>query len=286
VKYILQLLTPLYEIVKKEVLTSGYIMADESPIKVLERNKKNAAHQGYYWVYRAPIEGLVLFEYQKGRGRDGPAEMLRDFKGFLQTDGYSVYDAFEKKEDITLAGCMAHARRYFDKARDNDVQRSEHALALFQKLYVTERKAQEKNLPHAQRRQLRQEESVPVLEEMETWLKDNLMQTLPQSVIGKAIAYTLARWDKLTLYTQHGQLEIDNNPVENSIRPLALGRKNYLFAGSHEAAQRAAMIYSLLGTCKINDINPSLWLKDALTQLPQLKVGDVARLLPIPSKPE
>ena len=281
VKYSCELLTPLYDTLKKQVLTSGYIMADETPIKVLDKDKEGATHQGYYWVYRAANEKLIVFDYRQGRGREGPKEILKNYQGFLQTDGYSVYDEFDKIEGITLIHCMAHARRYFEQALDNDKQRAEYMLKQIQLLYNTERTAREQSYTHEQRLALRQSESMPVLQNIHQWLQDNIMQVLPKSTIGKAIAYALARWEKLCIYAHNGYLEIDNNPVENAIRPVALGRKNYLFAGSHDAAQRAAMIYSLLATCKANGIEPYQWLKDTLAKLPEHKANRLHELLPL-----
>lgn len=281
VKHSCNLIAPLYEVLKQKIISSSYLMADESPIKVLDRDKEGATHQGYYWVYRSPLENLVLFDYHPGRGRDGPAAMLQYFKGHLQTDGYGVYDEFDKRPGITLMHCMAHARRYFEQALDNDQARAQHALSQIQLLYKTERTARENNYDHAQRLELRQQQSIAVLNDLGAWLKDNITQTLPKSSIGKAIAYSLARWDKLCLYAHHGHLEIDNNPVENAIRPMVIGRKNYLFAGSHDAAQRAAIIYSLLGCCKIKNVNPYTWLRDTLSKINDHKADKLDELLPV-----
>lgn len=274
-----QLISPLYEVLKKKVLSSDYLQADETPIKVLDRDKKGKTHRGYYWVYRDPVSGLVLFDYRQGRGREGPTEMLENFEGHLQTDGYGVYDSFDT-EKIKLLHCMAHARRYFDQALDNDRPRAEYALKEIQKLYVVEKQARENKLNHSQRYELRQQESIAVLEGIHDWLKNSILEVLPKSSIGQAIAYALPRWEKLMLYTTDGKLEIDNNPVENSIRPIAIGRKNYLFAGSHAAAERAAMIYSLLGTCKLKNIEPYTWLKNIFEVIPEHKANRLEELLP------
>jgi transposase len=274
------LLTPLYEALKKQVLNAHYLMADETPIQVLDKEKKGSTHRGYYWVYRDVESKIILFDYQTGRGRDGPTTVLKNYTGFLQTDGYHVYDAFDKKEGITLLHCMAHARRYFEHALDNDRVRAEYFLYQIKLLYDIERKAREQNCTHQERLQLRQQESLPILVHLHQWLKDNLNKVLPKSSIGKAVAYALARWDKLSIYAHHGHLQIDNNPVENAIRPVAIGRKNYLFAGSHEAAQRAAMVYSLLATCKANNIEPYEWLKNILTILPSYKTNQLHLLIP------
>ncbi|MEO8148678.1 MAG: IS66 family transposase [Bacteroidia bacterium] len=280
VKYTGNLLAPLYEVLKQQVLKSDYIMADESPIKVLDSEKENGTCQGYYWVYRSPVKNLVLFDYRPGRGREGPKEILKDFSGHLQTDGYPVYEMFEKQPGITLLSCMAHARRYFEQALDNDKARAEFALQQIQLLYEAERTARTNNYTPAQRLELRKSESMSVLESIKQWLGENVTLVLPQSAIGKAITYSLARWEKLCVYVTDGKLEIDNNWVENNIRPIALGRKNYLFAGSHDAAQRAAIIYSLLITCKIKNVNPFTWLKQTLSIIPDTKATNLIELLP------
>ncbi len=274
------LLEPLYECLKKKILQGNYLMADETPISVLTEDKPGATHKGYHWVYYSPVERMVLFDYRKGRGREGPEELLNDYRGTLQADGYSAYEIFEKKPGITLLACMAHARRKFDEALKNDKARAEHALGLMQQLYKIERQAREEQLDYDQRKALRQEKSAPVLQELHAWLKENVIQTLPRSAIGQAIAYTLHLWPRLIRYLDDGQYEIDNNWIENSIRPVALGRKNYLFAGSHEGAQRAAIMYSFLGTCKINNVEPFEWLSNVLKRIPDHSIQRLEELLP------
>lgn len=286
------LLEPLYAVLRAMVLASCYLQADETTNRVLDRNKaspngKGKAHLGYQWIYQDPIRGLVLFEYQKGRDQSGPKNLLKDFKGYLQTDGYVVYDVFETGAypDITTVACWAHARRYFDQAQTNDPRRAALALLLIQKLYKIEREAKEEKLSHPERKKLREEKAVPVLDKLKIWLVANLPGTTPKSPIGIAIAYCLRRWDKLLAYTLDGQLEIDNNLAENSIRPIALGRKNYLFAGSHEAAQRSAMLYSFLATCKRQGINPYHWLMDVLDRIKDHPVNRLEELIPGNWKP-
>ena len=190
-----------------------------------------------------------------------------------------MYDAIDKG-NVTLLHCMAHARRYFEQALDNDRPRSEYILSELQKLYAVEKTAREQSLNDEQRQVLREQKSVPVLQSIHQWLKDNIIQVLPKSSIGQAIAYSLSRWEKLMIYAGEGKLEIDNNLVENSIRPIAIGRKNYLFAGSHEGARKAAMIYSLLGTCKLKGIEPYVWLKNVLEIMPDYKANKLEELLP------
>ena len=274
-----ELLSPLYDELKKQVLAQKYLQADETPIPVLDKQKKKSTHQGYHWVYHAPEIKMVLFDYRPGRGRDGPKEILKNFTGHLQTDGYAGYKIFDS-DKITLHHCMAHARRKFEQALDNDKARSEFVLAQMQKLYATERKAREENYSSQQRYELRQKESVGVLELLGSWFKENIIYVLPKSKIGEAIAYSLARWERLSLYASEGKLEIDNNLVENVIRPVALGRKNYLFAGSHDAAQRSAMLYSFMGTCKLRSVEPLAWLTKTLRKLPDHKANQLHLLLP------
>jgi transposase len=250
------LLDPLDNLLKIFLLKEDYLMVDETPIPVLSKDKKGSTHKGYLWVYYSPIRKIVYFDYQHGRGREGPTAFLKDFKGTIQTDGYKAYDIFDTLPDIQLLACMAHVRRKFDEAKSNDKPRAEYMLTQIQQLYKIERQASEEKLTHEQRKQLREEKALPVLNLMEQWLKNEIIQVLPKSSIGQAIAYTLNLWSRLIRYIDDGRFEIDNNLVENSIRPVAIGRKNYMFAGSHEGAKRGAMMYSLLGTCKKNNIEP------------------------------
>lgn len=275
-----ELLDPLYQQLKRQVLSASYLQADETPIKVLDKDKKGTTHRGYHWVYHAPIERLVLFDYREGRGREGPTDILKNFKGHLQTDGYAVYEDFGNKSGITLFHCMAHARRKFDEAKDNDHNRASYALTQIQKLYAIERQASENHLTIDQHRTLRQEHSIPILQELKEWMLENYKAVLPKSTIGQALHYSLERFDKLMLYTTDGRLEIDNNLVENAIRPVAVGRKNYLFAGSHNGAARAAMLYSFLGTCKLNEVNPFEWLRSTLDTIATYPINRISELLP------
>ena len=274
------LLEPLYDTLKKEILSTQYLQADETPIKVLDRDKKGTTHRGYHWVYHAPEERLVLFDYREGRGREGPTEVLKDFRGYLQADGYAVYEDFEKKRGITVLNCMAHARRKFDEAKANDLARAEYALTEIHKLYAIERQLRNEGLTTAQRYNLRQQKSLPLLNDLKSWMLENYKSVLPKSTIGQALHYSLERFDKLMLYCADGKLEIDNNLIENAIRPVAIGRKNYLFAGSHQGARRAAMLYSFLGTCKINEVNPFEWLRATLAKIPTYPVNQLTDLLP------
>ena len=274
------LLEPLYQALRLQLLSTTYLQADETPIAVLDKQKKGDTHQGYHWVYYSPEKRLVLFDYQPGRGGAGVGKLLKNYKGYLQTDGYAAYEQFEAREDIVLVGCMAHARRYFEHALDNDKLRAEKVLLWIQVLYALEREAREKNLPVEDRYLLRQQKARPVMDLLGEWLVEEHSKVLPKSAIGKAIHYLVARYNKIYLYLEDGRLEIDNNPVENAIRPVALGRKNYLFAGSHAGAQRAAIVYSLLGSCKLQGINAIEYLQDVLQRLPDQPINQLKELLP------
>jgi transposase len=273
-----ELLGPLYQALKQQVLSSGYLQADETPIQVQDDEKQGKTHRGYYWVYHAPLGGLVVMDYQPGRGRDGPKAFLGGYAGALQSDGYAVYDGFDSRAEITSYGCWAHARRYFFEAQENAPDLAAHAIEQIGRLYEVERVLREREASPESRRQLRQGQAVPVLARLKAYLEAH--PGLPKSPWGQAAGYALTRWEKLCRYTEDGRIEIDNNRVENALRPIALGRKNYLFAGSHEAAQRAAVIYSLVGTCKQHEVNPEQWLSDVLSRIPTHPMKRVHELLP------
>jgi transposase len=275
-----RLLFPLHEKQKQLVLGQGYLQVDETPIRVLDKKVKGKTHQGYYWVYNSPIQNAVLFDYRKGRGREGPKQMLKDFKGYIQSDGYKVYEWFGEKQDITLLNCWAHARRYFEKATKYNSKPAEYVMCEIQKLYAIERFARLMELSTEERKELRLEHALPILNDLGKWIAKNIKNYLPKNPMGEALSYTVKRWDNLLAYLYDGLLEIDNNLVENAIRPNALGRKNYLFAGSHDSAQRAAMFYSFFGTCKKYNINPFEWLKKVLEIIPDYPANKLQDLLP------
>lgn len=275
-----ELIEPLADLMRRQVLKSGYLMVDETTIKVQDRAIKGKNHQGYYWVYYDPLSRQIFFDYRKGRGREGPNQTLKDFKGYLQTDGYAGYNDLAGRDDITPVGCMAHARRYFDKALDSDKDRSEWALHHIQLLYKIERYARENMMTHEKRLLERQKNSTIVMDVIKKWLDAESQNVLPKSPIGVAINYMLNQWPRLEKYLTDGQLEIDNNLVENAIRPIALGRKNYLFAGSHDGAKRAADLYTIMANAKLQGIDPFNYLRDVLTRLPDHPYKKLEQLLP------
>jgi transposase len=275
-----ELLTPLFNLLRDNVLSSNYLMVDETTIKVLDPLLKGKTHQGYYWVYYDPLGEQVFFDYQKGRGRDGPNNLLKNFAGHLQTDGYKAYGDLAARKCIISLGCWAHARRYFVEALDNGEKKASWVLECIQKLYEIERIARESDFSYEERYQLRQEKAPHIMKEIKAWLNIECLVVLPKSALGKAIQYILNQWDRLQVYLTDGRLEIDNNLVENAIRPVALGRKNYLFAGSHDSARRAAIVYSIVSTAKLQGIEPYFYLRDIISRIPQHPFKHLDQLLP------
>lgn len=273
------LLEPLYELMKQKALQTDYLQADESPIQVQDSEKKGATHRGYQWVYRDALSGIIIFQYRKGRGMHGPKEMLKDYQGYLQTDGYKVYDKIGKKPGINLVGCWAHSRRKFYEAKSSNKALAQQALNIYQTIYLHDRKAKAIETIE-QRKNYREQHIKPIMLQLKSWVEEHQHKTLPKSPIGKAITYVLLQWPKLRAVLDDGRLEIDNNLIENKIRPLALGRKNYLFAGSHQAAQRIAMMYSFFATCKAKQVNPYDWLKTTLEKIPSTKLSELDQLIP------
>lgn len=274
----------LYRRLKQKVLESEYIQVDESSIPVMDETKKNhQTKKGYMWCVRDALTGNVVFHYDRGgRGGDVARELLLKYKGILQTDGYAAYDQFEKIAGITTAGCWAHARRKWIESLDENSKHATHAINTIAQLYALESQANSDGLTIEQRQQMRQEKAYPIIREFETWMESVYGQVLPQSRCGKAIVYTFTLLPRLTSYVNDGRIHIDNNHIENAIRPLALGRKNWLFCGNDAAAYRAAIVYSLIGCCKNAGVNPREWMQDVLQKLPYYKRDnkDVAELLP------
>lgn len=207
--------------------------------------------------------------------------MLAGFTGIIQTDGYVVYESlYANHADILLTFCMAHARRKFVDALKDNHEQANYVLDRMQVLYLLEKRLREQGADWEERTVQRKAHAIPVLAELGKWLEDNHLKYRPTSPMGKAISYARSRWDGLSAYALHGQMEIDNNLVENAVRPLAVGRKAYLFAGSHQAAEMAAAMYSFMASCKKNNLNEFEWLKDVLQRIQSHKQKDLYQLLP------
>jgi len=250
------LIEPLFEAHERQVLQTKYLTVDETPIKVLDKTKKGTTHQGYYWVYYNTMSRQVLFKYQTGGVAEWPKETLKNYQGYLQIDRYAAYNQFDNVEGIIPLNSWAHARRKFIDAQSFDNAKATEVLTQIQLLYAVEKHCVENNYTQDEIKIYRQYHSVPLLATLHKILQIQLLNNLPKSPLGIALQYTLSRWDKLKVYLRDGNLRIDKNLIENSIGPVAIGRKNYLFAGNHEAAQRSAMLYSLFATCKLHNVNP------------------------------
>ena len=272
----------LYDLLRKQILQSEYVQVDESVVPVID-NEKHKARKGYEWCVRDGLSGDVMFYYDRGsRGGKVARDLLGNYKGNAQTDGYEGYDQFEPMEGITMFGCWAHARRKFVEALETDRKHATEAIVYIRKLYEVESKADEAKLSSEERKAKRLEISYPTIQVFEKWMLDTYPTVLPKSKIGMAISYTYTLLPRLSRYVNDGRINIDNNLIENAIRPLALGRKNWLFCGNDASAYRAAIVYSLISTCKNAGIEPRIWMEDVLTKIPYyLRDGkDLSELLP------
>ena len=280
VSQVAKLLEILYKELEDQVLSSHYLGADETTIKVLDPKLDGKSHQGYLWVYLAHDVNLVLFDYDPSRKKEVVSNKLLKYTGYLQSDGYAGYEQFKTHANIARVGCMAHARRKFDEAMKNDRKTAMEAMTRMQRIYRLEHWLRVFKINKKGKKRLRKKIAVPLLNDMFDWMEQVINKVTPQSPIYKALQYSIKRRKELMCYTKDGKLHIDNNPVENKIRPTVIGKKNYLFMGSHDAAQRSAMIYSFLISCKANNINPEEWLEDILLRINNTKKSELIDLLP------
>lgn len=278
----------LVDALRKTLLSQPLIHGDETTVQVLKEPGKAAQSKSYMWVYRSAedcAEPVVLFDYQPGRGQEYPQTMLAGYDGMLMTDGYA---AWRTLDGPTHFGCLAHARRMFMdamKGQNKPGGRAAQALAYFKALYQVETLARAE-VPAGQTRtdyryRLRQQHSVPLLNALKAWLDDLAPQTLPKSLLGKAIAYARNQWEYLSRYVTDGRAPVDNNVIERDIRPFCTGRKSWLFSDSVAGAKASAMVYSLMLTCRACGVEPYAYLLHVLTELPQRPPeADVTDLLP------
>ena len=270
-KQTMPLLRPLYEALKSEVMKAAYVQADETTTPVINKETHKAAKE-YLWMVRAVMERLVIFHYDQGSRAGAVIESLANrynFKGYLQCDGFAGYEtAFKTKPDVRLVNCMVHIRRHFEQALDENRQMAEHALREIQHLYRIEHMCDEAEMSFDERKAKRQELSKPIMEALKMWMETEGVKYSESSQTGKAITYAYTRWDNMMRYLEDGMLLLDNNLAENEIRPITLGRKNYLFCGNHEAAENMAVVCSLLATCRNHDVNPRDYLNDVIGQMP------------------
>jgi len=277
------LLRALYYRLKEIVLQTDYIQIDESTVPVIN-NEKRRAVKAYLWVVRAVMENLVFFHYDKGsRTQKVVIELLHNYKGAVQSDGYQAYSVYENKKGVLLLSCWSHARRKYTEALKEDKSGAEYALEQIGMLYKVETMADDQGLDYEARAELRERLAYPIMCAFEKWIVSYMPKALPQGRMSRALTYTYSLFHRLSRYHLDGRYQLDNNLIENTIRPLALGRKNFLFCGNHDAAENAAIMYSLLGCCAALDINPREWLTDVLTRIPYYNIDyslDLADLLP------
>lgn len=268
-----ELLLPLYELMRRRVLASRVIHTDDTPVEVLDASLPHT-RTGRFWVYvgdrRQPY---VVYDYTPSRKRDGPAEFLKDYRGYLQADAFGGYDGIYAGSGgkIIEVGCWAHARRKFFEAKETAPRAAHEALARVGQLYTLERQAQEAELSAEALRTLRREQALPKLTDFRVWLEALRLDSLPKSPIGTAARYTLGNWQALVRYCEDGELAIDNNAAERAVKPCAIGRKNWIFCGSDSGGRTAAILFTMTGSAKRNELDPFAWLRDVLTRLPLLR---------------
>ena len=264
------LLKPLYEKIRETVLSSNYLQADETTLPVINREKKQADKE-YLWMARAVKEKLLFFDYRDGsRSIKAVREIFKGFKGNLQTDGYCAYDIFDKDPAVTLTNCWAHCRRGYETALKENKSLVQYALGQIQLLYKLERVIKDRQYTTSQIEAERQRLALPIIKDLEKWIEQNYKTVLPKSKIGKAMSYNYSRIQELSRYIYDGNLQIDNNLAENAIRPVTVSRKNFLFCGNHNAASNAAIIFTITGCCREQNINTRHYLIDVLNQLPNI----------------
>jgi transposase len=273
-------LQPVYEHMREDLRKTGYLQVDETPVRY-NLAEGGGSGQGYFWVYHHP-GGDVLYEWHTTRAATCLDEMLEDFVGTVQCDGYGAYIKYAREhEGIELAGCWAHARRKFHEALDEALGVAGWFLNQIGHLYRIERELRSRQAPPKLREVVRSAESRMVLERIKRALKIKLSAHLPRSQMGKAISYALGQWEQLMRYVTDGRLEIDNNLVENAVRPTAVGKKNWMFIGHPEAGQRSAILYTILESCKRHGINPEEYLRDVLGRLPSMTNQQTWELTPV-----
>ena len=285
-------LLPLADRLAEHLKQRSTLHADETPVPQLDPGS-GKTKKAYLWTYRSndlePGPPIVVFDYQPGRSGDHAKNFLDGWHGHLMVDDYGGYKHLfapnrEGAPPCTEGGCMAHARRkFFDLHQANQSPMAHEALQRIGRLYEIERQA--KDFRIEERKRLRQELALPALEALHQWLVQTRARTANGGSSAKALDYTLKRWPALIRYAETGHLPIDNNPVENAIRPIAVGKKNWLFAGSERAGKRAAAIQTLLGTAKLNGLDPAAWLRDTLEKLPTHPNSRIDELLPFPPVP-
>jgi hypothetical protein len=277
-----ELVSPLFERMKQQVLTSKVLQTDDTPVAVLDPALPRT-RTGRIWTYVGNEDHpYTVYDYTPNRSRDGPDAFLKEFRGFLQADAYSGYDHLyqDAERGVVEVACWAHARRKFYEAQSSDVMRSTVMLAYIRLLYDVEREARQRELSGNERRALRQARSLPILADIRAYLEAERPNVLPKSPEGQAMAYTLSNWDALVRYCGDGDLAIDNNGAERSLRGIVVGRKNWMFYGSDRGGRTAAVLTSLTATCKRLRIDPFAYLRDVFGRISTHPLTQLDELLP------
>jgi transposase len=278
---------PLLNLVMDEVRDSSYVSIDETTLQVLHEPGRDPTSKSYMWVFRRgdPEKPALIYVYNMTRSGDVAKEFLRDFKGYVQTDGYSGYDFLDNQAGVRHIGCWAHARRKFmeiikAQGKSHKTGSADMAVNYIKGLYRIEQEGKKSSLTPGQIHALRQEQSKPILDDFKEWL-DKKAQVTPKGLLGKAVFYTLNQWNRLIGYLDDGRLDIDNNLTENAIRPFVLGRKNWLFSGTPKGAEASALLFSLIETAKANKLDPYAYLRRIFEKLPAASsLEDYEALLP------
>jgi transposase len=287
-----KLLEPLYELMKSRVLQSGSMHTDDTPVKAQDPRTK-VIQTGRLWLYRGDhTQPLNVFDFTLSRSRDGPAQFLKGFHGYLHADAFGGYDGLYISGDVIEVMCNAHARRKFHEARTTDAARAAVAIGYYRALYAIETAIKkqiagetDESQKAAIRFSIRTEQAVPLLEEFHKWLQEQKPDVLPKSPIATAISYALNHWDALARYTSSGYLDIDNNVAEQEMKNIAIGRKNWLFVGSENGGKTAAVLFSFASSCRRHGHDTFAYLRDVLTRLPKHPRESLEDLLPHRWKP-
>jgi transposase len=275
-----ELLIPIVGAMSRELLDERYIQADETPVDVQTHDNRGKNHQAYLWQYGRP-GGSVVFDFRMGRNREGPKRFLGEFEGILQSDGYAAYDQVGGPK-MVHASCWAHSRRkFFEAVKLNPDDRvAARIVAQMNDLFAIDAEARAQNLDHAARHTLRTQQARPLLDQIRKQVEAARVGALPASALGKAASYTLTLWPKLTRFLEHPELELSNNLAENSMRPLVLGRKNWIHIGSQQAGPKVAAILSVVESCRRLKLPLREYLASVLPGLADLPVQQVRRLTP------
>jgi hypothetical protein len=277
-----ELLRPLLALMVARVLRSKVIHADDTPVPVLD-DTRNTTRRGHLWTYLGDKHHPYhVFDFMPNHSRDGPVNFLAGFRGFLEADAYSGYEALYHNGAIVEVACWAHTRRYFYEAKDSDAARAHQALAFIRQLYAVEDQARDLDAPA--RAALRQEQARPILDRFHAWFDEQTgaadNPVLPKSPMGQAITYARHNWQALVRYTSDGDLAIDNNVAERALRAVVTGKKNWLFAGSDHGGRTAAVLYSFTSTCRRHQLDSFAYLRDLFTRLPTHPPQRLDELLP------